>query len=109
MKWIARRPLPSYPVWAIKVYLRGLAPCVAFIGAIACTPSSHAGTPVHLGLPAVPASAEQASPAGIALGRRLFFDKRLSRDGTVSCASCHQPERAFTDGVTTAKGIEQKL
>jgi len=31
-----------------------------------------------------------------ALGRRLFYDPRLSKDGTVSCASCHQPEAAFT-------------
>ena len=32
------------------------------------------------------------------LGRRLFNDRRLSRDGTVSCASCHAPDRAFSDG-----------
>lgn len=31
------------------------------------------------------------------LGERMFFDKRLSIDGTVSCASCHIPEQAFTD------------
>jgi cytochrome c peroxidase len=30
------------------------------------------------------------------LGRWLFFDKRLSRDGTLSCGSCHEPERAFS-------------
>jgi cytochrome c peroxidase len=33
----------------------------------------------------------------IALGRELFFDRRLSRDQSLSCASCHAPERAFTD------------
>ncbi|MCA9244145.1 MAG: hypothetical protein KDA32_09335 [Phycisphaerales bacterium] len=33
-----------------------------------------------------------------ALGRVLFFDKRLSADGTRSCATCHQPDKAFTDG-----------
>jgi cytochrome c peroxidase len=40
----------------------------------------------------------------IDLGRRLFNDRRLSRDGSVSCASCHDPQRAFSDGRTTAVG-----
>jgi cytochrome c peroxidase len=39
------------------------------------------------------------------LGERLFFDKRLSADGKISCATCHQPERAFSDGLATARGI----
>lgn len=41
----------------------------------------------------------------IALGRRLFFDRRLSRDGSVACSSCHDPERAFSDGRPIAIGI----
>ena len=41
----------------------------------------------------------------IALGRRLFFDKRLSRDGTLACGSCHDPKRAFSDGRAVARGI----
>jgi cytochrome c peroxidase len=45
----------------------------------------------------------------IALGRRLFFDTRLSRDRSVSCASCHQPSRAFSDGRTVAVGISQRI
>jgi len=40
----------------------------------------------------------------IELGRYLFFDKRLSGNATQSCASCHQPERAFTDGLAGAIG-----
>ena len=40
----------------------------------------------------------------VELGRRLFYDKRLSVTGTMSCASCHQQERAFTDGLATPKG-----
>ncbi|MEK6320550.1 MAG: cytochrome c peroxidase [Acidobacteriota bacterium] len=43
--------------------------------------------------------------AKVELGRTLFFDARLSADGTVSCASCHDPKRAFTDGRTVAEGI----
>jgi cytochrome c peroxidase len=40
------------------------------------------------------------------LGRKLFFDKRLSLDGTVSCASCHDPHKAFTDQLATSIGIK---
>jgi cytochrome c peroxidase len=41
----------------------------------------------------------------VELGRKLFFDTRLSADNTVSCATCHEPERAFTDGKRVAEGI----
>jgi cytochrome c peroxidase len=41
----------------------------------------------------------------VRLGERLFFDRSLSADSTISCASCHQPERALTDGKTVAEGI----
>ncbi len=39
------------------------------------------------------------------LGKRLFFDKRLSLDNSMSCASCHLPEKAFTDGLAIADGV----
>jgi len=41
----------------------------------------------------------------VALGRRLFSDTTLSRDGHLACISCHQPERAFTDGRPVAVGV----
>jgi cytochrome c peroxidase len=44
----------------------------------------------------------RANPAKIALGFQLFRDPRLSRDDTLACASCHQPERAFSDGLPRA-------
>lgn len=53
-------------------------------------------------------AADVARPAVVALGQMLFFDTRLSRKGEVSCASCHQPLRAFTDGLPLAVG-EDKL
>ncbi|MBM3226480.1 MAG: cytochrome c family protein [Candidatus Tectomicrobia bacterium] len=43
--------------------------------------------------------------AMLELGRQLFFDARLSADGTVSCATCHRPEQAFADGRTVAEGV----
>ena len=45
----------------------------------------------------------------IELGRQLFHDSRLSGDGSVSCASCHQPALAFTDGRARAKGIQGNI
>ncbi|WP_063584928.1 cytochrome-c peroxidase [Achromobacter ruhlandii] len=53
-------------------------------------------------------AADVARPAIVALGQMLFFDARLSRKGEISCASCHQPQRAFTDGLPLAVG-EDKL
>jgi cytochrome c peroxidase len=44
-------------------------------------------------------------PARIALGQKLFFEPRLSGNGTVACATCHDPARAFTDGRPTSVGI----
>jgi cytochrome c peroxidase len=44
-------------------------------------------------------------PARAALGQKLFFDARLSADGTVACATCHNPARAFTDGRPVSVGI----
>src|SRR5437762_4357813 len=41
----------------------------------------------------------------IDLGRRLFNDRRLSRDGSISCASCHERDRAFSDGRPVAVGV----
>lgn len=40
----------------------------------------------------------------VELGRHLFYDRRLSGNGTQACASCHQPDKAFTDGRTVAIG-----
>ena len=51
----------------------------------------------HLGLPSFSAYQQEAPDASaIALGRKLFFDRRLSRNKTMSCAMCHIPEQGFT-------------
>jgi cytochrome c peroxidase len=42
----------------------------------------------------------------VMLGRKLFFDKRLSRDGTLSRASCHDPKLSFSDGRALSRGID---
>jgi len=45
------------------------------------------------------------TPEKIATGRRLFFDTTLSADRSTSCATCHDPARAFTDGRVVAQGV----
>jgi cytochrome c peroxidase len=54
--------------------------------------------------PAVPAD-NPMSAAKVELGRHLFHDTRLSATGTMSCAGCHDPARAFTDGKAVSQGV----
>jgi len=58
--------------------------------------------------PAVPAD-NPMSATKVALGRRLFFDARLSENGQVSCASCHEPARAYSDGAPRPRGARGDL
>ncbi len=51
-----------------------------------------------------PSNRVSGKPAAIAFGRALFFDRRLSVSGAVSCATCHKPERAWTDGLPRSRG-----
>ena len=56
-------------------------------------------------LPGETGNAVADDPRAQRLGQRLFFDPRLSANGQVSCATCHQPARRFADGVTLAVGL----
>jgi cytochrome c peroxidase len=49
------------------------------------------------------------TPERVALGRKLYFDTRLSKDGTVACATCHDVSRGFTDQRPVAEGIGDQL
>ena len=63
-----------------------------------------------LGLPPLPVPDDNTQSAEkIELGRLLFNDKRLSADGTINCASCHHPDKAFTDGLPVARGIRNQV
>lgn len=59
--------------------------------------------PTYIPPPRVPAD-NPMSEAKFQLGRHLFYDKRLSGNGTLSCSSCHLQDRAFTDGRVTSVG-----
>jgi cytochrome c peroxidase len=64
----------------------------------------------NLGLPPLTIPTDNPQTAEkIKLGQLLFNDKRLSADGSVSCASCHRSDTAFTDGLPVSKGIKQQL
>jgi len=54
-------------------------------------------------------SGNPITPAKVSLGQALYFDKRLSADGTVSCATCHDPANAFTDHNTLATGVSSRV
>jgi len=77
-------------------------------------PLGQAKSPKQIGAPAdatraaIPLDNPQ-TPEKIALGQKLFFDGRLSADGTVACSTCHDPARAFTDGRPTSVGINGRI
>jgi cytochrome c peroxidase len=59
-----------------------------------------------LGLPPVPIPADNPPTAAtIALGRKLFYDKKLSKDNSLACASCHNPQKDFTDALPISRGV----
>lgn len=74
-------------------------------------PAWEAGNPVRplptppLGSPADFAAVPWVTPEKARLGRWLFYDARLSADGTISCASCHEPQHAFSELEPVSTGI----
>jgi len=80
-------------------------------GADTAEPTPAAPTPYALTVPAgfptplIPAD-NPLTNEGVALGRRLFYEKALSNTGTMSCGSCHQQSKAFTDGLPLAVGVD---
>lgn len=74
------------------------------------SPSVPIGAPVEiqapLGLPPVPIPADnKPTVETIALGRKLYYDPRLSVDSSISCANCHNPSHGFTDGMAVSTGV----
>lgn len=87
----AKAPEPAGPRWEVETPLRPL-------------PEAPLGASADFGsLPF------RVTPETVRLGRWLFFDRRLSVDGTVSCASCHRPENAFSEPTPTSTGIRGQV
>ncbi len=110
---------------SLKFFLPSALAFVALTFASVDAPPAHAqsatpeaprmpvGKPVELkvplGLPPVPVPADNPlTEETIALGRRLYYDASLSVDGTVSCASCHAPQFAFSDNRPVSEGVGGK-
>jgi cytochrome c peroxidase len=88
--------VPLLAAWAVSGGLRALGDYVV--------------SDYPFGLPAwAPAPLEPegnpTTPAKVELGRRLFYDVRLSKDGSMACSSCHEQARAFTDGRPVSPGV----
>jgi cytochrome c peroxidase len=76
-------------------------------------PARPIGTPIEikapLGLPPVPIPADNPATADtVALGRRLYYETKLSVDNTISCASCHGPAMGFADNHPVSTGVNGK-
>jgi cytochrome c peroxidase len=77
------------------------------------TSARPAGKPITitppLGLPSLVIPSDNPPTAEtIALGRRLFYEPKLSSDATIACASCHDPKKGFTDNQAVATGVRNQ-
>lgn len=87
----------------------GKAPPIPRAGTLAQPrPRNQVGLPEQLTGAIIPPDNPLTSEK-IELGQKLFFDGRLSADGTVACATCHDPARAFTDGRPVSIGIDGRV
>ena len=103
------RTLPSFrfdpPGGRVKIAGVRLTGCslllviVAFVGW-----STDAVAHDYPPITALPEASSKLDPAHVALGRKLFFDPRLSGDATISCATCHNPAHGWADGLPMSDG-----
>ena len=84
--------------------MRAVALAAALTGAATAAMAFEWSVPAWLPPPPVPADVTMTE-ALVDLGRHLFYDPRLSADGTMACASCHDQARAFSDGRAVSVGI----
>ncbi len=90
-----------------------LAACVLGFAILALASGAEPPRTLPAGLPAdlwemlIPPD-NPVTPEKVALGRKLYYDKRLSKDGTVSCATCHDPDKGFSDGKKVSEGVGGK-
>lgn len=91
---------------------RAACAALALLLAVAASPARAAGAKfpakVPLGLKGAPDAPEDnpTTTAKVALGKLLYFDTRISGDGTISCATCHDPSKGWTDRAPVSTGIK---
>lgn len=110
---------PQAPRHSARITLAGLLALAASLALTACATrgtepapllpvadrSFFGAAPMNAQLRALEALGVEAGDARAVLGRRLFFDQRLSRNGTVACATCHDATTGFTDRRRVSVGI----
>jgi cytochrome c peroxidase len=101
-------------IWLTRTEAPAPAPKpAAQVAAPAAPPAKPVGKPITiaapLGLPPVPVPADNPpTKETIELGRRLYYDPQLSADGTVACATCHDPKAGFADPKPVSVGVQGK-
>ena len=86
--------------WPCKLLL-----CAALLASVVATQATQVGSTPQLAEMPGPPPAFQPAPARAALGRLVFFDERMSEPHGTSCASCHDPERAFAGNNGSRIGV----
>ncbi len=101
-------------MWRLVPAAAWCAVLVAVAASVSCGARHHAPAPLAgfsapfvFGRFQVPAD-NPLTEESVQLGRRLFYDRRLSGNNTVSCSTCHQQRLAFTDGRRTGIGVTGK-
>jgi cytochrome c peroxidase len=89
--------------------LRAILVAAAILGTGAGQRGSGLRTPLGLDEYVPVPDDNPLTPEKIELGRRLFLDPLLSADGRISCASCHKPDRAFSDHAPVSLGVHGRL
>jgi cytochrome c peroxidase len=88
----------------IRPFASRITPCLGIL--VLCSSLLRADEAVPKGLPKVKHPTNNPpSDAKIALGKQLYFDPRMSLDSTISCASCHDPKKGWSNGDAVATGV----
>ncbi|WP_263366599.1 cytochrome-c peroxidase [Edaphobacter bradus] len=102
-------PKPEAATAGVEQQASGKAPPIPEAGSLARPRTlQQVGVPAAATRAAIPPDNPQTAEK-IDLGEKLFFDGRLSADGTVACSTCHDPDHAFTDGRPGSIGIKGRV
>jgi cytochrome c peroxidase len=90
--------------------MRRLSCCLLFSALLSSAPclADEIAVPAGLKPPRIPADNPHTAEK-VELGKQLYFDPRLSRDDTVSCASCHDPKKGWSNGAAFATGVRGQV
>lgn len=100
-----RQKRPSFMVVALATLLF----LVLSTGVLTGAAEDPAVSPLDSQLAPLPPLARRPDPKQVELGRKLFFDPRLSGDATVACVNCHDPETGWADGLALSRGYPGSL